>query len=325
LLEGPTVSRDALTPEALAMVDAIAVSGSFAGAARQLGKVPSALTYGVRQLEESLDVLLFDRSSRQARLTAAGQELLEEGRRLLAQMDAVANRVKRVATGWETTLAIAYDEAVCRPTLLDLCADFYAGRDTDGEAPPPTRLVVRPEVLAGTWEAVLLGRADLAIGVGADREPPADIGLAELGELPFVFVVARGHPLADAAEPLGDAELLRHRAIAIADSATRLTPLTVHLLPGQEVLTVGDLQTKVEALLRGIGVGFLPAPAAAPCIADGRLVAKRVARAEGMPPARLAYAWRQPLREGRPQPPGRALAWWLARLAHGTTRRAMLA
>ena len=61
------------------MMDAIARTGSFAAAARELGKVPSALTYSVRQLEDALDVLLFDRSSRQAQFTAAGEELLSEG------------------------------------------------------------------------------------------------------------------------------------------------------------------------------------------------------------------------------------------------------
>src|SRR5450432_1320963 len=111
--------------QALTMMDAIARSGSFAAAARQLGKVPSALTYNVRQLEDALDVLLFDRRSRQATLTAAGQELLDEGRRLLDEMDAVANRVKRVATGWETQLTVAVDDIVSRSTILDLCADFY--------------------------------------------------------------------------------------------------------------------------------------------------------------------------------------------------------
>src|SRR3954471_19609883 len=103
------------------MMDAIATSGSFAAAARQLGKVPSALTYNVRQLEDALDVLLFDRRSRQATLTAAGRELLEEGRRLLDQMDAVANRVKRVATGWETQLTVVVDDICSRSTILDLC------------------------------------------------------------------------------------------------------------------------------------------------------------------------------------------------------------
>src|ERR1700704_1183580 len=118
--------RNVLTPEALTMMDAIATSGSFAAAARHLGKVPSALTYNGRQLEDALDVLLFDRRSRQATLTAAGQELLDEGRRLLEQMDAVANRVKRVATGWETQLSIAVDDIISRSTMLDLCESFYA-------------------------------------------------------------------------------------------------------------------------------------------------------------------------------------------------------
>src|SRR5215510_8576247 len=123
-----TASRNVLTPEALAMMDVIARTGSFAAAARELGKVPSALTYSVRQLEDALDVLLFDRSSRQARLTAAGNELLNEGRRLLAEMVAVANRVPRVSTGWETQLTIAADAVVSRHTLLELCEAFYSFR-----------------------------------------------------------------------------------------------------------------------------------------------------------------------------------------------------
>jgi DNA-binding transcriptional LysR family regulator len=61
------------------MMDTIARTGSFAAAARELGKVPSALTYSVRQLEDALDVLLFDRSSRQAQLTAAGERAAARG------------------------------------------------------------------------------------------------------------------------------------------------------------------------------------------------------------------------------------------------------
>ncbi|MEO7152569.1 MAG: LysR family transcriptional regulator, partial [Burkholderiaceae bacterium] len=171
--------RNALTPDALAMMDAIARSGSFAAAARELGKVPSALTYSVRQLEEALDVLLFDRGSRQAEFTAAGRELLLEGRRLLAETDAVANRVRRVATGWETQLTVVADDVISRPTLFDLCERFYAidARAAAGASPgagagaappgsgPPTRLRLRTEVLGGTLEALVTGQADLAIGV----------------------------------------------------------------------------------------------------------------------------------------------------------------
>ena len=224
-----TERRNVLTPEALAMMDTIARTGSFAAAARELGKVPSALTYNVRQLEDALDVLLFDRSSRQAQLTAAGEELLNEGRRLLAEMDAVANRVRRVATGWETQLTVAVDTIISQVTVFELCEAFYS-RCSEQGVEHGTRLRVRSEVLAGTWEALLSGQADLAIGVGTHATPPAGIEFALLGDIDFVFAVAPHHPLANHQGPISDAELLRHRAVAVADSAQRLTPITVNLL-----------------------------------------------------------------------------------------------
>ena len=67
-------ARDVLTPDALAMLQTIARHRQLCrGRAGNLGLVPSALTYRVRQIEDALDVLLFDRSSRQARLTEAGR------------------------------------------------------------------------------------------------------------------------------------------------------------------------------------------------------------------------------------------------------------
>lgn len=316
--------RNVLTPEALAMMDTIARTGSFAAAARELGKVPSALTYNVRQLEDALDVLLFDRSSRQAQLTAAGEELLNEGRRLLAEMDAVANRVRRVATGWETQLTVAVDTIISQVTVFELCEAFYAGC-AEKHVEHGTRLRVRSEVLAGTWEALLSGQADLAIGVGTHATPPAGIEMAMLGEVDFVFAVAPHHPLATHDGPIGDAELLRHRAVAVADSAQRMTPITVNLLPGQDVLTVASTQAKIEAQIRCMGCGYLPEPMARPHVEAGRLVVKDVERTR--PRAQMGYAWRSGTgtgSKGKRLPLGLALQWWLTQLESPATRRALL-
>ena len=67
--------RQVLTPEALSMLQSIDRLGSFAAAAREMNLVPSALSYRVRQMEEALDVLLFTRASRQAKIgsVAVGQ------------------------------------------------------------------------------------------------------------------------------------------------------------------------------------------------------------------------------------------------------------
>ena len=110
--------------------------------------------------------------------------------------------------------------------------------------------------------------------------------------------------------------LLEHRAVAVADSVQRGPALTRGLLAGQDVLTVASMRAKLDAQLRGLGVGFVPEPMARPYIETGRLVAKKVLRSSRM--VRLSYAWRSSAA------PGRALQWWLGQLESATTRRALL-
>ena len=174
-------------------------------------------------------------------------------------------------------------------------------------------------MLAGTWEALVTGQVDLAIGISGEYANPGGIELRPLGELAFVFRVAPHHPLALLQGPLEDAQLVHHRAVAVADTAQRMTPITVNLLPGQDVLTVPSMRSKMEALLRGLGCGFVPEPFARAQIEAGRLVHKETARAS--PLARLHYAWRA---ERSALGLGRALQWWLAQLESPVTRLALL-
>lgn len=303
-------ARDVLTPDHLSMLQVIADSGSFAAAARQLGLVPSALTYRVRQIEDALDVLLFDRSARQARPTEAGVELLREGARLLNDVEAIAHRVRRVGTGWEPQLTLSIDGVISPTTVLELVEAFYA-------LSPPTRLKLRDGILSGTLESLIAGHADLALGVAVSPGTVAGLQQELLGGMLFDFVVAPHHPLARGDEPLSDAELREHRVIAVADSAKK-GGVTMGILGGQDVLTVDTMQAKVQALLRGLGGGFLPEPMARAHVAAGRLLVRAVAR-----PARtvqLHYAWGGPGHSV----PGRALQWWLEQLRKPATRRALL-
>ena len=303
-------SRDVLTPDALAMLQTIAVAGSFAAAARALGVVPSALTYRVRQIEDALDVLLYDRSSRQARPTEAGAELLREGARLLEEIDAVANRVKRVATGWEPQLTLAVDSIISKATVMELCESFFTQN-------PPTRIKLRDETLSGTLETLTSGQADLALGV-ADSTTNAGIQSKHLGDVHFVYAVAPHHPLAGAPEPLKDELIRQHRAIAVADTITRGGGMTFGLLGGQDVFTVATMKDKLDAQLRGLGAGYVPERMAHAFIEAGRLVVKQMDRPQRI--VRVNYAWRSAARAT----PGRALAWWLNQLESPATRSALL-
>jgi DNA-binding transcriptional LysR family regulator len=304
--------RDVMNPASMHMLQVIAKTGGFAAAARALDVVPSALTYRVRQIEDALDVLLYDRSSRQAKLTAAGSELLHEGERLLGEIDSVANRVKRVATGWESQLTLSVESLLSRSTLMDLCASFFSLQ-------PPTRLKLRDETLSGTLEALVTGQADLALGVVLEPGTATGIHVKPLGSVSFVFAVAPHHPLAGAAEPLADSVLQLHRAVAVADSVQRGNGMTIGLLGGQDVFTVANMPAKLDAQLRGMGAGFLPDFLARPHIEAGHLVAKKTERPQRQ--VQLSYAWRK----GSARVEGRALQWWLQQLESTVTRKALLA
>ncbi|MDB5752264.1 MAG: LysR family transcriptional regulator [Ramlibacter sp.] len=303
--------RDVLTPDALGLLQAVAHHGSFAAAARELGLVPSSVTYRIRQLEDALDVLLFDRSSRQAKLTAAGNELLHASRQLLQDIDAMANRVRRVATGWEAEFTVAVDGVLSNCIVMELAEAFYA-------LAPTTRLRLREETLAGTLDALLSGRADLALGVVLEPGNTAGVESRPLGDVQFVYAVAPHHPLAALQQPIRDEVLVKHRAVAVADSTQGGAPMTLGLLAGQDVLTVPTMRAKLDAQVRGLGGGFLPEPLARPYLQGGRLVACEVQRPTRT--TRMSYAWRDAGRLG----PGRALQWWLARMDSDATRSALL-
>ncbi len=97
--------------------------------------------------------------------------------------------------------------------------------------------------------------------------------------------------------------------------------MTIGLLPGQDVFTVSTMHGKLDAQVRGLGVGFVPELMAQNLIEQGVLVVREVERRQRV--AQLSYAWRIPDgNEG--ERGGRALQWWLKQLKSSTTRSALL-
>jgi DNA-binding transcriptional LysR family regulator len=295
--------------DGLEVLDAVDRRGSFAGAAAELHRVPSTISYSIAKLEADLGVALFERAGPRATLTDAGRELLKEGRHLLKAAQDLEHRVRRVATGWETQFSIGLESLLSPCSLGDDIRDFYRATDT-------TRLRISQDALSGTWEALLDRRIDLAIAAAGDGPSGGGYHTELLGTLPFVFAVAPGHPLAKAKEPLRKADLRAHRAVAVADSALRLLPRTVGLLFGQDTLTVPDGFSKYAFQVAGFGFGYLPEPYARPAIRAGRLIEKRVEEQRG--DERLHLAWRA-------DEEGAALAWWIERMRRPGRLEQMLA
>ena len=288
-----------LSLDALEVIDAIDRRGSFAAAAEELHRVPSAITYSIKQLEENLGLTLFDRTRQRAVLTAAGRELLAEGRRLLQAAADLECRVQQVAKGWEAELRIAVDTVIGVEKLYGLVEEFY--REGTG-----TRLRLSQEVLGGTWDALASGRADLAVGAAGDPPSGRNYSTRPLGRVRMVFAAAPFHPITREPQPLGEATIQQHRGVSAADSSRLLPPRTVGLVSGQDVLTVPNMEAKVAAQVAGLGVGSIPSWLAEREAAAGRLVIleTQAARAGGD----SLIAW-------RPGGEGKALQWFVQRLA----------
>jgi DNA-binding transcriptional LysR family regulator len=286
-----------LSLESLELIDAIDRRGSFSAAAEVLHKVPSTISYTVAKVEDELGVSLFRRNGPRIEMTEAGRELLREGRLLLQAAADLECRVQRVASGWESHLHLALDGLIPAEVLAPALAAFCEVADA-------TRLRISQEAITGTWESLLDARSDLALAVGPG---PAGGGYLarEVARVEFWFCVAPFHPLARAAEPLSEAQIRAHRAVAVADSARRLPVRSAGLLSGQNTLTVPDLRAKLRLQAEGLGVGYLPALCAQGALEAGVLVRKHVEREREA--ESLSVAWRVGAE-------GKALAWWIARL-----------
>jgi len=297
-----------LSLDSLQVIDAIDRKGSFSAAAQELHRVPSAITYSIQQMEQDLDVLLFDRSGHRAALTEAGRELLTEGRHLLRAAADLECRVQQVAKGWESELRIAVDTIIGAERLYPLLDEFY--RQNTG-----TRLRIATEVLAGNWDALAQGRADLVIGASGDT-PLGGFSTRSLGNLEFDFVAAPHHPISQEAEPLSESVIQSWRAVSVGDTSRNLPPRTTGLLSGQDVLTVPSMAAKVTAHIMGLGVGWLPRHLAQREAAAGRLriFATQINKSGG----ELVLAW-------RPGHAGKALKWFVKRLDDANIRNALLA
>lgn len=288
----------AITIDALKVLDAIDRRGSFAGAAAELFRVPSAISYTVQKLEEDLDVDIYDRSGHRAILTPAGRYLLEEGRALLEAAENLAHTTKQVAQGWETRLKIGFNSLLPAQCLFSAIRDFY-------ELGVPVDVQVVEEVFAGAWDALQSRRVDLVVGADHFSKPAGNFTTTVLGEMKFVFAVAANHPLASAEEPLSEEDISDYPAAVAADTSRSLPPGHAGIFRRQRTLTVANIDQKIVIQESGLGVGWLPKARIRAQLEAGKLVEKTVH--EPRQPIMLHLA-----RHAEDQ--GKALMWFWDRL-----------
>ena len=189
--------------DAVAAFAEVAERGSFAEAARRLGRSPAAVTRAIAELEARLGVRLLNRTTRAVSVTEAGQRFLAGARRVLADLD----EIERAAAGEGTaprgelrvTAPILFGRLHVLPIVLEFLGSF---RDVS----VVLTLLDRPIDLVEEG-------LDVAVRIGALAESSAIA--SRVGALHRI-VVASPDYLARHGTPLAPADLGAHAVIAFA-------------------------------------------------------------------------------------------------------------
>ncbi|MEZ8101760.1 DNA-binding transcriptional activator PunR [Vibrio bivalvicida] len=267
----------------LEMLDTVARLGSFTAAAEVLHKVPSAISYGVRQVEQELDVILFRRLPRKVELTPAGELFIAEARLLLRQMEELKVQTKRAAHGWQSTLKLTLDNVVKLDKLKPLVEDFYREFEF-------AELQINMEVFNGSWEAIAQERADIVIGATSAIPVGGDFEVRDMGVLDWVFVMSPAHPCVRQ-QNLSEEFVSQFPAICLDDTSSVLPKRHTGHYPQQRRLLLPNWYSAIECLKNGVGVGYMPRHIAMSLILDGVLVEKTLP--DEKPISQCCLVWRK--------------------------------
>ncbi len=160
---------------------AIADLGTFAAAAQALHLAPPTVSLHIKELESRMEAQLLLRGRKQAELTAAGQVLVDEGRKLLLACDDLVERVQRRASGREGVVRVGVSAGVSTrllPLMLQTLSQHNPGVE------------VRLEAVGSAESMKRLAAGTLDIAIVASPQPAhADITLRPWRNDPLVALL----------------------------------------------------------------------------------------------------------------------------------------
>lgn len=229
----------------------------FANAARHLGISQPPLSQQIRQLEDELDVRLFERTSRRVTLTVAGTLFLDEARRTLAQADRAVEVARRAGRGEAGALAIGFNASA--PLVPRVAAAIHRFRSTF----PDVALSLAEIAAAGQIPAIL----DRSLDVGFLRSAtpprlPAELSATLLLRERLIVAVRRDHRFAErdgvalsdlAAEPLV-AYASHHSGGFTGEVFTLLREAGIEPRVNQ---SVQEISTLVGLVTAGVGIAVV--------------------------------------------------------------------
>jgi len=160
---------------------------NFSRAATRLHMAQPPLSVAIRQLEDELGTELFQRTTREVRLTEAGRALLDGARRTIAEAERAVASAKRAGAGELGRLKLGFSWSARFETLPAL------GRALEAEH-PDLELLAQEMWNAAMIPALRSGELDVAVALCPELAP--DVADEVIRTEPVVAVLPAKHPLA---------------------------------------------------------------------------------------------------------------------------------
>lgn len=256
----------AFTSDSVRVFLAVLDKGSFSAAARHLGRVPSAVSMAVAQLEAELDLTLFDRSTREPRPTDAARSLEPLARQMARQLRQLQAHAEQLHQGLERRLTLAIvPELLSAPwsqPLARLAAEF-----------PALEVEVLSAPQADALRMLYANEAQLALVFerpGTDERE----SFQEVGHETLVAVVAPNHPeVGNRQDGWRLEDLVDIRQIAVAGRDRNAADPRV--LVARQVWRTDSHLATLSLVQAGLGWAYLPQRLVQPLVDTGALLELR--------------------------------------------------
>lgn len=239
-----------ITLRQLRYFDALARHGHFGRAADACAVSQPALSVQIKELEETLGSVLFERMPRQIRLTTLGREFLRRAQEVLRQVDELGD-ISRAAQGqWIGQLRIGIIPTIAPyflPRIVDQLSREFTAMD----------IHVRETMTSTLLTELAEGRIDTAILALPISEP----GLTEVALFKESFVLIR--PEADSNKPVPNRDMLKEMRLLLLEEGhcfrdQALSFCNIQANQPREPLDGTSLSTLVQMVGAGMGVTLIP-------------------------------------------------------------------
>jgi len=226
---------------------AVAQEGTFQKAAERLHKGHSGVLYLLGALESETGLKIFDRSGYRSRLTPEGELVLGYCQRLLETQSELAALCQKIQGGWEPRISLVYDGVIQFSAITQVLAKLNSQEI-------PTEVQISAAYLNEVEERFAKEDADMMLTILPRQNQSPSL---ELKPIEMYLVASSKHSLAQGRKKATPSTLSDHVYLRVR-GATSSIGLSTEQLEMKSIFVVNDFYTKKEALLKGLGFGWMP-------------------------------------------------------------------